>query len=303
MDLRGQADPRMNRRPPSLVDRPRFGEASSSQGGYAMAALLVGLSVMAVLMGMALPVWTQFVQREKEEELIWRGQQYARAVGLFMRRYANTYPPTVDVLIDQKFLRKKYKDPITNDDFQLVPAGQAQGGVQLGAAGGASRAGETTMTIQRGQQADGRGGFGASGGAAAGRFGPSALGSQSGSAQLAGGIAGVVSKSTGSSIKIYNGRSRYNEWAFTYIQRTQAIAPPGGGPGGQPIQPGLFGQPGGPPGGRPGVPPGMEPGGRGPFGPGGRGPFGPGNPPPPGGFGNPFQPPPPGGQPPTKPPL
>ena len=44
----------------------------SGERGFAMAALLVGLSVMAVLMGAALPVWSQQMKREREEELIWR---------------------------------------------------------------------------------------------------------------------------------------------------------------------------------------------------------------------------------------
>ena len=39
------------------------------QGGYAMAALLVALAVMAVLMSVALPVWRHEAQREKEAEL------------------------------------------------------------------------------------------------------------------------------------------------------------------------------------------------------------------------------------------
>ena len=93
--------------------------------GYAMAALLVGMSVMAVLMSALLPVWTHMATREKEEELIFRGRQYARAIGLFQRKFANTPPPTIDVLVDQRFLRKKYKDPITNDDFQPIYANQA----------------------------------------------------------------------------------------------------------------------------------------------------------------------------------
>ena len=93
--------------------------------GYAMAALLVGMSVMAVLMGALMPVWTHMATREKEAELVFRGQQYARAIGLFQRKFANTPPPTIDVLVEQRFLRKKYKDPITNDDFQLIYANQA----------------------------------------------------------------------------------------------------------------------------------------------------------------------------------
>ncbi len=58
-----------------------------------MAALLVGMSVMAVLMSALLPVWTHMATREKEEELIFRGRQYARAIGLFQRKFANTPPP------------------------------------------------------------------------------------------------------------------------------------------------------------------------------------------------------------------
>ena len=96
-----------------------------SENGYAMAVLLVAMSVMAVMMTVAMPVWKQLAQREKEQELIFRGQQYARAIGLFERKYANTPPPTLDVLIQEHFLRKKYKDPITNADFVPIPATQA----------------------------------------------------------------------------------------------------------------------------------------------------------------------------------
>ena len=39
----------------------------SNNKGYAMAALLVGMSVMAVLMSALLPVWSHMATREKEE--------------------------------------------------------------------------------------------------------------------------------------------------------------------------------------------------------------------------------------------
>src|SRR5438477_8200613 len=93
-----------------------------SENGYAMAVLLVTISVMAVMLTVAMPVWKQMAQREKEAELIFRGQQYARAIGLFEQKYANTPPPTLDVLVQVRFLRKKYKDPITNKDFVPIPA-------------------------------------------------------------------------------------------------------------------------------------------------------------------------------------
>jgi Tfp pilus assembly protein FimT len=36
--------------------------------GFAMAALLVGMTIMAVFMTMALPAWKTAMQREKEAE-------------------------------------------------------------------------------------------------------------------------------------------------------------------------------------------------------------------------------------------
>ena len=74
--------------------------------GFAMAALLVGMAVMSVLMSAALPVWSQQARREKEEEYLFRAYQYARAIALFQRKHANTFPPNFDVLVEQRFLRR-----------------------------------------------------------------------------------------------------------------------------------------------------------------------------------------------------
>ena len=50
-----------------------------------MAALLVVLAVMSLMLSMALPVWHHAAQREREAELIFRGEQYARAIILYQR--------------------------------------------------------------------------------------------------------------------------------------------------------------------------------------------------------------------------
>ena len=106
----------------------------ASRAGVAMAALLVGLSIMAIMMTVALPAWSHAVRREREIELEWRGGQYERAIRLFQRKFANTFPPSVDLLVEQRFLRKKYKDPITGEDFQVVPVGGPQGSTQSASA-------------------------------------------------------------------------------------------------------------------------------------------------------------------------
>jgi len=204
--------------------------AGQGERGYAMAALLVGLSVMSVLMGALLPVWSQMVTREKEQELIFRGEQYARAIGLFQRKYANTPPPSIDVLVEQRFLRKKFKDPITNDDFQPIYANQAAMGIS--APTGAQRPGQQASTTMATPA-------------------PTSVAGGTAPTGAVGGIIGVTSKSKESSIKLYNGRDRYNEWAFLYIQTAQRPGGPGGGmapgmggPGGPGQRPGQGGQPG-----------------------------------------------------------
>src|SRR4029450_10878607 len=116
-----------------LISMKLAGQARRTERGYAMAALLVAMAVMAILMTAAMPVWKQSAQREREEELIFRGQQYVHAIGLFQRKYANAFPPTIDILVQQKFLRKKYKDPITGEDFVPLTQASQQGGVQQGA--------------------------------------------------------------------------------------------------------------------------------------------------------------------------
>ena len=204
-----------------------------------MAGLLVGLSVMAVLMSVALPQWSHQARREKEIELIWRGQQYARAIDLFQRRFANSFPPSIDLLVEQRFLRQKYTDPITGDQFQPIFLGQPIPGAPQPAGGGAAGAGARAVAPPAGT--------------AGGAQGP---------------VVGVTSTSTETSIRLWNGRDKYNEWAFVHVPASS-----------QPGMPGEGLQPGAPGTGQPGVQPlqGQPPGsGFGPGGPGGRPTSGPG---------------------------
>ena len=191
-----------------------------SDRGYAMAALLVALAVMAVLMSVALPVWRHDAQREKEDELIWRGQQYIRAIRLFYLK-TNTLPIRVDDLVQQRFLRKKYKDPITNQDFEWISAANPNpGGVQ----GSAQPGGRGTQQTSGGGPPLSTGRLGANSGTNNG-FGDS----------VPGGILGVRSKSKDESIRLFLNRNHYNEWMFMF----QGLGAGGGRGGrGQPIGPG-----------------------------------------------------------------
>jgi type II secretory pathway pseudopilin PulG len=229
--------------------------------GYAMAALLVALAVMSVIMMAALPAWRFEARREKEAELAFRGEQWARAIQLYQRKNG-TFPPSLDILVQQRYIRREYKDPFADDGkFQPRYAGVQQPqpgppGTPPGRSGGLSPG--ITPGAGRGQTPSPPTGM------------PGVPGGQGGP----GGVIGVFSKSKETSIRIYKGATRYSDWQFT-IASNQPGMPGGGqrGPGGR----GGQGQPGMPPGqggvggrgfpGRGGV--GM-PGGRG-IGPGGRG--------------------------------
>jgi type II secretory pathway pseudopilin PulG len=241
--------------PPRRESAPRHDVAGASgrtraDAGYAMAALLVMMSVMAVAMAAALPVWHTAATREKEAELIFRGEQYARAVMLFQRRYANAVPPNIDTLLNERFLRKRYKDPITGDDFQIVGPGTLLPGLP-GQEEPAARMVPGQLPSQ------GRGG--GQGGQPAGGRGQMAMATQPGAIGPSPGVLGVVSRSSARSLRLYNGRDRYDQWVFLATEMSHVPggvpgqAQPGGGRGGGQIQPS-----GVPPGGR-----GVQPGGRG----------------------------------------
>jgi type II secretory pathway pseudopilin PulG len=190
--------------------------AAKASRGYAMAALLVAMSVMAVLLSAALPSWSHMVRREKEEELIFRGNQYARAINLYQRKFANASPQNLDILIEERMLRKKFKDPMATDkdgEFQLLYlSNEAQGASGSGPGSGGPRG--------SGPGAGGtRAGGAASGGAAAtgGAAGPPGA---SYGTKPTGGIVGVASKNTGESIRVYKGRNRYSDWQFIGMEQS-----------------------------------------------------------------------------------
>ena len=212
-----------------------------------MAALLVALAVMAVLMSLALPVWRHEAQREKVDGLGFRGQQYIRAIRLYQMK-TQTLPASVDVLVQGRYIRKKYKDPVSGEDFLPIAAGGAipgQGGQTVpfgrGAQGGTTGQPGAGQTGQpgRGAQSPQSGGAGSTGRASQPT---SAFGITDGGI-VQGGMMGVVSKSKDESIRLYQGRNHYNEWPFLFVNQQPGV--PGGGRG-QPGGPGGQGQPGAP---------------------------------------------------------
>src|SRR5690242_5597419 len=99
------------------------------QDGYVLLAILFALTLLVIALAAAAPRAAKAIQRQKEGELIRRGEQYALAIRRFYKKFGR-YPSDLDQLENTnniRFLRRKYLDPITGkDDWQPIQFGQAR---------------------------------------------------------------------------------------------------------------------------------------------------------------------------------
>ena len=324
-----------------LHRRPR----QRHDAGWALLTVLFLSALMVVSLLRVLPRAAFETQRDREEDLMFRGKDYSRAIQLYFRKFRK-FPARIEDLENTnqiRFLRRRWIDPMTGTDewrfLHIGPAGVLVDSVLQAppAVGGAAGPGGTPApagtvggpgspamlgavgTTTGGQPASGFGqgssgfgqpssGFGQSGGfgqqparpglpgptpgpgVPTSGFNPQLGGTQTGlpttvgiattvggttsgfitpatpgAASFGTGIAGVASKSEKKSIRLYNGRQKYNEWEFVYDfrrdpvlmnQAQQGIPGQTGVPGtpGQPgvMQPGQPGQPARPGFGQPG---------------------------------------------------
>ncbi len=179
--------------------------------GYTLVALLVGMTVMTVLIAAVLPLASAQAQRDREEELIFRGLQWAEGIRVFRKRYGR-YPTTLKEMYEvrPRCVRKLWKDPMDPDgEWGIISSagapvpGQVPGGTGL-------RPTPTPVGPKRtpgpGEQA---------------ALGP---------------VMGVYSKVAKKGYRVYDGRDMYNEWRFTeqsVWQGAGSTGPetPGGGAG------------------------------------------------------------------------
>jgi type II secretory pathway pseudopilin PulG len=213
---------------------PRGASSGTGQEGYTLIVLVIAVAVINVLVAASLPYWSHVIQRDKEEELVSRGLQYAEAIRIFQIKN-HRLPVRLDELILSKprFIRQLWKDPMTDDGkWGLI----FQGGDQ------------PVQPQPPGTGTDGRGGsqMNNTGGQKGGSTNPGDTGTaddpnqppKKGDEVAVGPLLGVYSKSHKESLLVFNGRNRYDEWRFTFdlLQAVRAV-PPGGGaavPGGMP---------------------------------------------------------------------
>jgi type II secretory pathway pseudopilin PulG len=228
--------------------RPR-----SSQSGYVLLALMLTMTLILIALSVEAPRIAQQIKREKEEELVHRGKDYATAVKRFVHKSGGRYPVSVEQLESTnhiRFLRKKYVDPMTGDsDWKMVHVGEAEikipapqnqaGTLQTSAPPQSSPSGNlnTGGGGTTGGVGTGSGGLGGTQGGGTGNLGTLPT-NGIGNGQTVGGgqIMGVASVSKKHSIKEFNDKDEYDQWYFVYDLRLEqsggtgvTVAAPRGG--------------------------------------------------------------------------
>jgi len=109
------------------------------ESGYALLLAVFLTTILLLASIIAAPSVRTERQREKEEEMIWRGKQYVRGIKLYYRKNGR-FPTSLDDLIKPKngslrFLRQAFKDPMNKEDgkWRLIyvgPAGQLVGSLK-----------------------------------------------------------------------------------------------------------------------------------------------------------------------------
>ena len=258
-----------------------------------MLTLLLAMALLVIFAAAIVPSITFNIKRDREEEMIHRGVQYSRAIRAYYKKFGR-YPTKIEDLEssnNQRFLRKRYKDPLNCknskcEDFKLLHFGDVQlslsgiggagisganpigaiggiSGINGGPAGGPNSSSsfsqpsafggstgfganssssfgqnqQAATTTATGSDTSPPGPQGTSGSTASGTSGGTADGANSpaagtnpsgpgngtsgsnrlGSGQIIGGpIIGVASINKDKTIREFNHKNKYKDWAFVY---------------------------------------------------------------------------------------
>jgi type II secretory pathway pseudopilin PulG len=211
--------------------------------GFILLALMLFMAVVAIGLLTVWPAIKLQIRRDNEEEMTHRALEYSRAVKRFYRKFGR-YPARIEELENTnevRSLRKRYKDPITGEDFKILhladimmmnggtgqpgfgglgnvngpngPPNRGQGGLnansnQSGPTGAQStQANDPTNAGNKDAQGNSNSDQGDQ---------PGPLG---GSGEQFGGgpIVGVASASKDQTIREYNKKNHYNDWLFIYL--------------------------------------------------------------------------------------
>jgi type II secretory pathway pseudopilin PulG len=103
---------------------------ADGEQGFMLVGLIVAIFLILLVLSIAAPKVSKELQREREVEAVHRGNQYVRAIQVYVRKNGSQFPPTIEALEksnNQRFLRQRYVDPMTGkSDWRLIHVGEAK---------------------------------------------------------------------------------------------------------------------------------------------------------------------------------
>jgi len=106
---------------------------NKDDSGYMILFLVFAVLVITIGLMVAVPVWQTQIQREKEEELLFRGKQYVESIRLFQQKKPGAFPRKLEELIEEKCIRQLYKDPMTPSGEWNIILSYPEAGTKKGA--------------------------------------------------------------------------------------------------------------------------------------------------------------------------
>jgi type II secretory pathway pseudopilin PulG len=223
---------------------PNPGQTGQTRGrhkesGYSLLMVVFLVATSLILSAAVMPNLLTQGRREREEEMVWRGEQYERAIGLYFKKFGR-YPTKIDDLTKQtngvRFLRQAYTDPMNKEDgswrfIYVGPNGRLIGSVHstsllqsmlttptlpgASALGAGAQPPPTTSTTP----GIGAPGAGQTNQQTTSALAPNPLQSQPQPLQgqvIGGNIIGVGSKIKKPSLRVYDNGTTYEGWEFIY---------------------------------------------------------------------------------------
>lgn len=232
--------------------RPGRGDES----GYTLVGLMVVVAIVNVSLAVAVISTRTVGRRAREAELIWRGQQIARAVGCYEQANAGQPLTRLEQLVEADCLRRVYRDPMMGDgQWRILHQKDVADGTIAVLLGGEVGNDGAAVGLPGSAGVD-RGSAGLTGlasGAPQGQTqstirtapgavrtpGESALRLGSAGAGAENTIVGVVSRSEEASLRVYGDKAKYGQWVFLGGQAAASGAAATSGVGQTPAVQGL----------------------------------------------------------------
>ena len=196
------------------------------ESGYTLIGMMVVVAVINVSLAVAVTSTATLGRRAREAELIWRGEQIARAVGCYEQTSTGQPLSKLEQLVEADCLRRLYRDPMVSDgQWRILRQQDVADGTIAALLGAVVDNAGVSPSLAPSAATIGQQGSAVGPGADTSRF------PRRPTLRLAGAgtggentIVGVVSRSVETSLRGYGDKRKYSQWVFLGGQAIVASA-------------------------------------------------------------------------------